>query len=170
MSIFTKTGCCKKYLITHPWELIIHYCRDLKCAWQRAVKGYCFRDLWSIDEWFLKLMPRMLQEFKNNSYGYPAEFNNSEEWDNILNRMIYCLKEAHIDTCSIKNEFEYQCDFNFKSTGDGYSTLETIYPTEKDKEMSELYYKKELEIEKYREEKLQEGLQLFVKYFNGLWN
>lgn len=172
MGIFTKTGYNKKYLWTHPWELIFHYGRDLKCAWQRAIKGYCFRDLWSIDHWFIELMPRMLQEFKENSHAYPAKFDTPEEWDKQLDYMIFCFKEANEETCSLKNEYEYNFDFNFipSEENSSFSTLHITYPTESDKEKADLHYEKELELEKYREEKLQEGLKLFAKYFRNLWD
>lgn len=170
MSIFTKTGYRKKYLLTHPWELIFHYGRDLKCAWERARKGYCFRDLWNIDLWFIQLMPQMLQEFKKNMHGYPTCFETSEEWEKVLDNMIFCFNEANEETCSLQNEYDYNCDFDFIPTENNFSELSIIYPTEKDEQNSKLYYEKECELEKYREEKLHEGLQLFAKYFHNLWN
>lgn len=170
MGIFTKTGYNKKYLWTHPWELIFHYGRDLKCAWQRAVKGYCYRDLWSMHDWFSELMPRMLNEFKNKNDAYPAYFNTPEEWDNEIDKMIFCFKEVNDETCSLQNEYIYNCDMNFtmdEKTGMG--TLQIIYPTEEDSIKSELSYQKELEIAKYKEEKLREGLELLSKHFYSLW-
>ena len=41
MGIFTRTGYNKKYCILHPWKVVMHKCRDIQCAWQRAIKGYC---------------------------------------------------------------------------------------------------------------------------------
>ena len=53
MGIFTRTGYNKKYCILHPWEVIMHKWRVIQCAWQRATKGYCSRDVWAIDDWGL---------------------------------------------------------------------------------------------------------------------
>ena len=172
MAIFTKTGYKKKYLWTHPWELLFHYGRDLKCAFQRAYKGYCFRDLWNVNDWFLELMPRMLTEFKEKSYSYPCYFNDEEEWEKTLDHMIFCFKEANAETCSQKNEYDdYKVDFSFVPSGDNItSKLKIEYATEEDKKQSDLSYQRFLELEDYREEKLQEGLSLFTKYFNDLWD
>lgn len=169
MGIFTKTGYNKKYLWTHPWELLFHYGRDLKCAYQRAVKGYCFRDLWAIDSWFLELMPRMLTEFKSKNDGYPADMEDPKDWDKILDHMIFCFKEANEETSSLKNEFNYNCDFNFIPKDENISSLEIVYPTEEDKNNADLYYQKELQLMDYREAKLSEGLELFSKHVRSLW-
>ena len=53
--------------------------RDLKHLYQRAKKGYSYRDLWSIDYWFMKIMPKMLTDFKKNLHGCPAQFTTHED-------------------------------------------------------------------------------------------
>ena len=171
MGIFTRTGYNKKYLLTHPWELIFHYGRDLKWAWQRATKGYCFRDLWNINDWFIELIPRMLMEFKERNYSYPENFKTPDEWSEILDNMIFCFNEANPERCSLKNEYKYDCNFEFVSSenNSNFSTLHITYPTDADKKNSDLHYQRELELYDYREEKLKEGLNLFSKYFQDLW-
>ena len=37
---------------------------NIKCYFQRAKKGYCEKDLYDIDGWFLSIMPKMLRELK----------------------------------------------------------------------------------------------------------
>lgn len=44
--------------------------REEKYAKQRASKGYCDRDVWSIDWWMHDLMPKMLRELANNMHGW----------------------------------------------------------------------------------------------------
>ena len=169
MSIFTKINYNKKYLITHPWEIFIHYFEDISCAFQRARFGYCYKDLYNIDIWFLTIMPKMLQKFKEKSMTYPS-FLTPEEWDDILDEMIFCFNEANVETCSLKNEIDYDVSFDFIEQDNGFHTLDIKYLTKEDKEKQQLYQKREEKLEKYRNENLKKGLNLFVKYFKLLWD
>ena len=115
--------------------------RSIKWAWQRATKGYCELDtygdfdMYGVGDWFLKTLPDMLQDIKNNKYGYPSvllkesieryglkskdEYNaaseelrnkiddyGNEKWKKILSEMIFLLREANEDTCSKVNPYE----------------------------------------------------------------
>lgn len=170
MGIFTKTGYNKKYLLTHPYEVILHFCRDIHCAWQRATKGYCYRDLWNIDLWFIDVFPRMLKDFKDTSISYPITMKSPEEWEDLLSHMIFCFNEANEETCSLKNEKNYNFNVDFIETEDNTKTIKITFPTEEDKKNSELYSAKDRELTKYRQEMLKEGLSLFVEHFQNLWN
>ena len=83
---------------------------DITNFLERAIQGYTHEDLWDIDAWFTSIIPRMLQEFKEKSHGcIPGDlyFENGkyipdkpgvqEEWDAIIDRMIFCFTEAN--TC-----------------------------------------------------------------------
>lgn len=39
---------------------------------QKAKKGYCDEDLFSINDWFIKIFPKMLGEFIECTCGYPC--------------------------------------------------------------------------------------------------
>lgn len=51
------------YSIRRPISSILQFFSDLKCCLDRIRKGYCKKDLWEIDTWFLNVMPDMLEEF-----------------------------------------------------------------------------------------------------------
>ena len=51
------------YSIRRPISSILQFFSDLKCCLDRIRKGYCEKDLWEIDTWFLNVMPDMLEEF-----------------------------------------------------------------------------------------------------------
>ena len=58
------------------------YCRTqemlaLKKSQQRAKRGFSDIDVWSIDAWFLEVMPQMLKAFKEHQDGFPSRFLNS---------------------------------------------------------------------------------------------
>lgn len=184
--IFTKTGYTLKYNLTHPHEVILNWCRDIKCAWQRATKGYCYRDLWNIDSWFLRLMCDMIPDYKKNKHGYPSQFESEEEWDKVLNEMIMYFKEAYEPTTSFINIYEKEHlekvlpiwmsqfeDTKKESSKTGYYTLKSIEDmdvSDKIKELDKNHYNEYRRKEEYMRINKEKALELFVKYFDDLWD
>lgn len=184
--IFTKTGYKLSYNLTHPHKVFMHWMRDIQCAWQRANKGYCFRDLWNVDLWFIEIMPQMLQEYKNNKHGYPSELESEEEWDNILDQMISHFKEANSETTTFVNLYEEEfCEkvlpiwmSQFKNpekdpdVKDCY-ILKSVSEMDISEELKELYAKyhdAENKKRQFIEDNKKKALELFVKYFDNLWD
>ena len=130
----------------------------------RGIKGYDKSDLWDIDSWFIEIMPRMLREFKAQNNGHPCELT-MEDWNNILDRMIYCFEEADDVKCSQQNEWEdtFEIDSIMDYNDNSFHLI--AHPQENWEKWTE----RDLEISKYREERLNEGLELFKKYFRELW-
>ena len=61
------------YKYKKDWKAIIGQFRlDLRCCRQRITKGYCGKDLWSIRDWFLDVVPDMLEEYKKCRHGSPG--------------------------------------------------------------------------------------------------
>ena len=112
--------------------ILKEFCRDLRRCHQRIWKGYCDYDLYSIYEWFRRIMPPMLENFKDNLHGYPSSFydissSEAEEdksdkadetdetskidkgmkvWQNTLDKMIFLFRESDRETCSHQNPYE----------------------------------------------------------------
>jgi hypothetical protein len=179
------------------FDKIKEFPQDIKHFSQRAKKGYSYRDVWSIDYWFMEIMPKMLTDLKNNKRGCPAQFTHNEdgterdfdkgmnEWQSVLERMIFCFREMNDDTCSMKNEFEEEYRRQrdkpnegkpfrdwFKPHGKdetGEKTYELIFG-EVEPELEENFYKRMLEIEAYKNKMKDEGFELFSQYFWNLWD
>ena len=147
MNIFYKIIDFFKYL---PQE-IKYFC-------QRGIRGYSDRDVLGIDEWFLNIIVPMLEQLKETKLGYPSDLT-SEQWNDILDRIIFCFKEANEETCSMVNE--YETDFMFGIFGN----LE-----KESKELENNYFKRAEEIENYQLQMKEEAFKLFSKYFHALWN
>ena len=100
------------------------FVRDLRRCHQRIWRGYCDYDIFAIDDWFLGLMPTMLEDFRDHLHGCPVapdqishpvfldnEEKNSKdnelmnEWRGVLNRMIFLLREANEETCKHENQY-----------------------------------------------------------------
>lgn len=146
---------CKFYRIIDFFKCLP---REIKWFWQRGKRGYSDRDVWNMDDWFLDTIIPMLKKLKTIKHGYPANLT-PEEWDKILDRMIFCFKEANDSTCSMINEYEEK--FILETFGN---------PLKDNKELRENYIRRTTEIEKYQLKMEEEGFQLFSKYFHNLWD
>ena len=134
MRIFTHHPYRKKYYLTHPIDFFAHYWRDLKCAYERVTKGYCFRDLWNIDYWFLNVFPRMLQDFNKIRNGHPGIITE-EEWNTIIEDMIISFKNADEEQTDYLNKYEEEYDKIICKEDNNY--------TDKEKELQKNYYNEE---------------------------
>ncbi len=182
---------------------------NIKYIYQRAKYGYCDRDIWSIDYWFLEVMPGMLQQLKENTDSYPctADFpahavfgtksqkdidtEGMQNWHDILSEMIFLFKEANEDTCSRKNKFEEKYNKAQAGFEAKYGLFGEKLKTEEDKErekdtrshivymlgdapeykeISDLYFDEQKNIEKYRDECKDKAFVLFAKWFWHLWD
>lgn len=169
MSIFSKPTYNWKYF----WKNLNGFRRDIVYAWQRANKGYCDQDTWGIDYWFLELMPRILIEFRDNMNGCPAELTQNQ-WIAEINKMVLCFLEANEETCSYTNKYwgTFPKGFVFEEDKDNPNFHHMIDPpmTEEEKNNKKLWLEETVKISDYQEAMKKEGLELFVKYFNHLWD
>ena len=117
---------------------------ELKMQKQRAKKGFCVEDTWSVYDWFLNTVPKILTELNKNRMGHPTDMTD-KEWGELIDRVIVCFTEADDYTCSQTNSIDYDKD--------------------KDK-----WREREIEIVDYRDKMKNEGLELFSKYFWNLWD
>ena len=66
------------YGIYKPMYGIWQFIKDIpflvKCCHQRIHKGYCVKDTWDIDQWFVSTLKPMLQELRDNHRGFPSYF------------------------------------------------------------------------------------------------
>ena len=108
----------------NPIKSLKRWVRNVKRAYHRIRYGYCDMDVWSIDWWFLNVVPNMLEDLKNTVHGYPSEFNSiphalegidaqkevdeacMKRWKATLSEIIFLLREANEDTCTRENKYE----------------------------------------------------------------
>ena len=189
----------KRY-IKQPWKIPGVIFDNVRYSWQRITKGYCDKDLWSIDYWFMSIVPDMLQQFKNTKHGSPGVLGEDyidedgircndtchEEWDKILEEMIFLFREMNEETCQKKNIFEeehrkVQNEFEEKYGFFGEKLEANIeksvgkrihFPSELSeyKDIEDKYFECEKDLCSYREECKDKAFVLFAKWFYYLWD
>jgi hypothetical protein len=88
---------------------------------QRAIQGYSTVDWWNVDSWFTGIIVPILTDLRRKGDGAPgiplydengksvgSKRLSGEEWDAILERMIFCFKE--MNNCSMENEYLEECE------------------------------------------------------------
>lgn len=208
-----KTGCscfeAKPRREYNPVEHIARWGRNIKHACQRIRYGYCERDVWSIDWWFLSVVPNMLEELRETAHGYPGDPGGlshaltgtgapeeideagMKKWEDILSEMIFLFREAHEETCTRKNSHQAEYERAYAEFEKKYGMFGEKLMTEADKaeekekglhrmymlsdapeytEIAELHFAEEREIDRYRSECKDKGLDLFKKWFWNLWD
>lgn len=148
--------------------------RELKHAWQRAIRGYDDVATWDYFSWFTNTSQKIISEMAKNHCGYPQGLTD-EEWTNILTRLAFLLKEVDEDTCSVKNEYDTEEYYKLHEKWttvkleDGCTQLVSNY-TEEDKELVDKFINREREIFEYRNKCKDEALDIIKQYFWNLWD
>ena len=123
-------------------------------------------------------MPRMLEELKRTRHGNPV-VNKGDEgndealtkaWDEILDRMIFLLREASEETCKRKNPYEAEYHKASEEFESKYGRLGEKLQTEEDKKISQKYRDEDTKLHEYRRQCKNEAIELFSKYFYDLWD
>ena len=179
-----------------PLEWTKRWREDIICICQRLRYGYCYRDVWSIDWWFVTVIPNMIHDLRINSHGYPGYFTETKEenvqkWNRILKRMEFLFREANEGTCRRKNPYQdahahAMEDFTRKygmfgeklktqeekeqEKKKGFSRMYTMSDVPEYKELSDQWLAAENELTAYRDRCMKEGMKLFTRYFWNLWD
>ena len=144
--------------------------RGFKYTYQRATKGYCDYDLFSISDWFLEVFPNMLKEFADETYSHPYDMDE-KEWGKYLVEMrehfLNACKEYENSSPEARKEFdELYKDFSAAE----YFKNPELYNTKERKEKIKEYYKKVKEYDNYKQEELKKGMDMFQKRFWDFWD
>lgn len=144
--------------------------RNLKCAHQRASKGYCDFDLHDLGQFYIDLIDNSLDALsKSTMHSIPADMQDfSTNWINYLKEM-----RQHFHNASVSNNVytnEYEDDLLSMSA---LSPDDHIIGAQVKQEKDELWAKaveREKEINALREEELNRGIQMLAGHIYDLWD
>lgn len=95
------------FVVTTPFRKTKHWIKktywEVRCGFQRMFKGYDDVDTFDIYYNFIDRYSKILTKFRNSHYGYPIGMTE-EEWNNVLDEMIYHLH--YMDVVTVTKELE----------------------------------------------------------------
>lgn len=77
----------------------IQFFHNLKYAWQRAIRGYCDRDIWNLDIFYSDLFYQTLNKLADDTNDYPGiePWETPEKWEEYLREMASLFKSCEKD-------------------------------------------------------------------------
>lgn len=134
-------------VITTPYYRVKRWIKDtyweIRYGFQRMFKGYDSVDTFETFAKFIDRYTKILTEYKNNHWGVPIEFENSgEEWDAVIDEMLYHLH--YMDEETVTEELEKNVPEDWHAS---YKTVGEVMDKHKDA-----------------------FFELFSKYFYDLWD
>ena len=167
----------KSYYLTHPWKWFKEIWLNLRAGWHRATKGYCYTDLWNMDDWFLTIFPKMLRELADKHCAYPGvkPFDTSEKWERWLKEMAenleYCASDPDEENEYDKPFFEMCEERRYSSaSSDEMITISYTYDDEESKELRDKYFARNKELSDARRKLLEETMAELGLYLRNLWD
>ena len=110
MNVFVW-DCTKRYYLLHPWRWFRELGQNLRAAHHRAKYGWCGRDVWNMDDWFLHVIPDMLEHLRKHGCGYPGHepFETVDKWNDWLYK-----QECRLRYCAEDNDTENEGYSSFR--------------------------------------------------------
>jgi hypothetical protein len=66
--------------------------RAVRFWWQRRTRGFDDAELWNLDFTFCEFIIPRLKAFRSRVCSYPVPAGSLEEWEKILDKMIFALE------------------------------------------------------------------------------
>ena len=152
-----------RYYLTKPWKWIKELFGNIRAAWMRAIKGYCYTDVWNWDDWFCSVVPPMLRHMADHGSAYPGKepFDTPEKWHDWLYEMAHRIERLQYDDWMEDNN-EYSKEY--------IESFENDWHSERQEEIRKKYYVRCQEINETRRQVLEDFGRSFFKFFDCLWD
>lgn len=149
----------------HWWQIfkiIRYYFETLQCIWQRATKGYCFRDIWDLDEYLLYILHHTINNLADTTHGYPGNFRAPTDWELYLKEMAQHFHNSSEYTNDVEEAKNIYKDWLYNVKGFNNFKVDNI--------QKEKYRQREKEIYQWRQSELEKGFKMLQERFRDLWD
>ena len=152
-----------RYYLAHPWKWIKELFNNIRAAWMRATKGYCYSDCWNFDSYFCAVVPLILRHIADYGMAYPGSepFDTPEKWHDWLYEMAHRIERLQYDDWMEDNN-EYSKEY--------IESFENNWRSERQEEIRKKYYARCQEINETRQQVLENFGKSFFKFFDCLWD
>lgn len=142
------------YRVSRLYEEFVY---TLKCFGQRIKYGFPLYQSWEFRSWHSEIVVPRLKHLRNDLNGYPTGMTMSE-WESILDKMIWSFENT-------ENEpgLDYPEEYDYRYIVYRENNCKTYIPVEQD-------LKPSLKRVEEHMKKVQEGLDMFAKYYLNLWD
>ena len=156
----------KKWFYYKPSWWWMDFSYWIKRKWQRLTTGFEHRESYDYFHWNAKMAVPRLKMLRDNLHGCPAEFASEgkdvdegvKEWTEILNKIIWSFENIDNEPMPKKPD-DYDPRHTRIEYDDGSVTYEPFDDRKWDWSEAEEHAKK-----------VQEGLDLYGKYYLNLWD
>ena len=166
----------KRYYLTHPWKWFEEIWLNLRAAYQRVTKGYCYTDVWNMDDWFLTIFPNMLRELADKHCAYPGvePFETPEKWEawlrDMASKLEYCGRDIDEDNEYYEAYFKsYDMRAIMTPSTDQIISIPTVSEEER-KELFKKYSARSQELTNEEQKVLEETMAELGRHFRNLWD
>lgn len=172
-NVLNDFPCRKYYYFKRPWKFFQECWWNFKAAWERATKGYAWRDVAEMDEYLLHLIPAMLREIaKADPYPGDDNFPTREAWQDAINALADVFESVQEENWT-EGQNEWEDEFNNMMVDyfGNHPNLTTTsqYTPEEAKEIKDLYWAREQELRNERNKLILDAYQTLAKYHGYLW-
>lgn len=132
---------------------------------RHILRRYKKKKLWGLSYYLSNDLQQILRLFKKeNQHSYPANFTSHEQWHEALDKMIWSFQQIASDYPGPMLQAISQSNQEYKLTrgDDGSRIIEFIHPSPITEEV--------IHQEEEYNARIQDGLDLFAKYFHDLWD
>ena len=117
-------------------------------AWQRMVRGWDDRSIWSIDVYLSDQIPQLVRKLKEIAHGVPGAMFDEEDWDT----KVHAWKDGKMEEATAK------WDAILDEIADGFE------------EYYVLSVEGDCSMEAWESEKFKRAFDLLKEYFASLWD
>ena len=180
LNVLTDFPYRKSYYLTHPIKFFHEIKVNIKNAWMRITKGYCWPDIYDLGFWIQEILPPMLRKLADDPIGgYPDtnkngyDFSTPEKWHDWLYSIADVIESTQELNWDGQNQYEKQWReireeerFNRNKN----ITMTSTY-TEEDKEkIRKKYWDREIELERQRHALQHDAFQQLIDNLENLWS
>lgn len=143
------------YYWTHPHLFFKDVWRNLKNMRMRVRRGWCWQDLWNMNDWLLEILPDMLRALADRSVGYPGSppFDTDEKWRDWLTDLARRFEYCQEDKVFARNKYDKE-----------------YHKTSSTPEVRELYFKENERLFAERQRILKQAFNELSENIDQLWD